>query len=110
MSPVLAVVSLLVAVVWHYWLAVPLAAGAVLLLLVLLQQVAVPVTSLVSRQVEREADVRAVELTQDPATYAEAMRTLVITNQADPSPPAAFHWWFGSHPTAAERVAVAERA
>ncbi|CAN5560709.1 hypothetical protein BH18ACT1_BH18ACT1_17080 [soil metagenome] len=33
MSPVLAVVSLLAAVVWHYWLAVPLAAGAVLLLL-----------------------------------------------------------------------------
>lgn len=83
------------------------AAGAVLLVLVLVQVVGAPAQSLISRQVERAADVRAVQLTQDPLAYADAMRTLLVTNQADPSPPAAYQWWFGTHPTGAERVARA---
>lgn len=84
------------------------AAGVVLLVVLAVQVVAVPVSSLLSRQVERAADVRAVELTQDPVAYAEAMRTLLVTNRADPAPPAAYQWWFGTHPSGAERVARAE--
>jgi len=83
------------------------AAGAVLLVLLLAQQASVPVDSLLSRQVERAADVRALELTDDPQAFAEAMQVLTLTNRADPSPPAWVQWWFGSHPTGAERVALA---
>ncbi|WP_380168638.1 M48 family metalloprotease [Jannaschia sp. R86511] len=84
------------------------AAGAVLLVVLLVQVLGAPAESLVSRQVERAADVRAVELTQDPQAYAEAMRTLLVTNRSDPSPPALHQWWFGTHPSGAERVARAE--
>ncbi len=84
------------------------AAGAVLLTVLLVEVGAAPASALVSRQLERAADVRAVELTQDPAAYAEAMRTLLVTNRADPSPPVAYQWWFGTHPSGAERVARAE--
>ena len=34
-------------------------------------------------------------------------RRLAETNLADPDPPAAWQWFFGSHPTAAARVAEA---
>lgn len=84
------------------------AAGAVVAVVVAVQVLAAPVESLVSRQIERAADVRAVELTRDPDAYAGAMRTLLVSNRADPSPPPWYQWWFGSHPTGAERVARAE--
>lgn len=86
------------------------AAGGVLLVLLLAQQAAVPVESLLSRQVERAADARAVELTGDPEAFAEAFQVLLQTNLADPSPPGWVQLWFGSHPTGAERVAVARGA
>ena len=86
------------------------AAGAVLLVVLLAQQVSVPVESLLSRQMERAADVRALELTDDPQAFAEAMQVLTLTNRSDPSPPAWVQWWFGSHPTGAERVAAARDA
>jgi STE24 endopeptidase len=35
-------------------------------------------------------------------------RGLAVTNLSDPDPPAAWQWFFGSHPTLAERVALAE--
>ena len=57
--------------------------------------------------VERHADEVAIRLTGDPGAFAAAQQTLLLTNLADPSPPAAVQWWFGTHPTGAERVAVA---
>lgn len=82
------------------------AVGAVVLTLVLLQLVATPVESLVSRQLERSADQTAIELTADPEAFVRAQQTLLAANLSDPSPPAWVHWWFGTHPTGAERVAV----
>ena len=35
-------------------------------------------------------------------------RELATGNLSDPSPPAAWRWYFGSHPTVAERIALAE--
>ena len=67
-----------------------------------------PVQNLVSRQVESRADVRALDLTEDPGAFIAMQRRLAGTNLSDPTPPAAWQWWFGSHPTAAQRVAMAE--
>ncbi|WP_336922722.1 M48 family metalloprotease [Aquipuribacter sp. SD81] len=86
----------------------PAAAGAVVLVVLLAPVVAGPAEALVSRQVERAADAGAVALTGDPGAYADMIRTLTLANRSDPSPPGVLQWWFGSHPTPAERVATAE--
>lgn len=86
------------------------AAGAVLLALVLVQVAATPVESLVSRQIERAADVRAVQITGDADAYVRVQQTLMVRNLADPAPPGWVQWWFGSHPSGAERVATAQRS
>jgi STE24 endopeptidase len=70
--------------------------------------VSAPVQNLVSRHVEARADVHALDLTDDPETFIEMQRGLARTNLSDPDPPAAWQWFFGSHPTLAERVALAE--
>jgi STE24 endopeptidase len=70
--------------------------------------VSAPVQNLVSRHVEARADVHALDLTEDPDTFIEMQRGLATTNIADPDPPGAWQWFFGSHPTLAERVALAE--
>ena len=80
----------------------------VLLLAAVGTLVGTPAQNLVSRQIETRADVRALELTGDPAAFSAMQRRLAATNLSDPTPPAAWQWFFGSHPTAAERIARAE--
>jgi STE24 endopeptidase len=82
---------------------VPLA----LFLLTIGTLVTTPVQNLVSRHIEARADVHALDLTGDPAAFAEMQRGLAGANLDDPDPPAAWHWFFGSHPTTAERVRLA---
>jgi STE24 endopeptidase len=68
---------------------------------------AAPVQNVVSRHIEARADVHALDLTHDPETFIAMQRGLAATNLSDPDPPAAWQWFFGSHPTVAERVALA---
>ncbi|MCV2491334.1 M48 family metallopeptidase [Geodermatophilus sp. YIM 151500] len=68
---------------------------------------ATPVQNVVSRNVEARADVRALELTADPDAFVAMQRRLALTNLSDPDPPEAWQWFFGSHPTAPQRVALA---
>nr|WP_275585389.1 M48 family metallopeptidase [Blastococcus saxobsidens] len=67
-----------------------------------------PLQNLVSRQIEARADVHALDLTRDPEAFIAMQRRLSTTNLGDPDPPAAWHWYFGSHPTAAQRIALAQ--
>ena len=80
----------------------------VLFLLAVGTLVSSPVQNLVSRHVEARADVHALDLTADPDAFVAMQRGLAGTNLSDPDPPAAWHWFFGSHPTVAERVAMAQ--
>jgi STE24 endopeptidase len=66
-----------------------------------------PVQNLVSRHIEARADLFALDLTRDPGAFISMQRRLAETNLSDPAPPAAWQWFFGSHPTAAQRVAFA---
>jgi STE24 endopeptidase len=66
-----------------------------------------PVQNLVSRHIEARADVHALDLTGDPDAFVAMQRDLAVTNLAQPDPPAPWQWFFGSHPTTAERVALA---
>ncbi len=80
----------------------------VLLLVAVGSLVATPVQNLVSRQVEERADLFALDLTRDAQAFIAMQRRLAQTNISDPDPPAPWQWFFGSHPTAAQRVAMAE--
>jgi STE24 endopeptidase len=80
----------------------------VMLLVALGTLVSTPVQNLVSRHVEARADLHALDLTGNAAAFEEMQRRLAETNVSDPSPPVPWQWWFGSHPTAAQRIAMAE--
>ena len=69
---------------------------------------ATPVQNLVSRHVEARADLHALDLTGDAAAFVAMQQRLAGTNVSDPSPPAPWQWFFGSHPTVAQRMAMAE--
>ena len=79
----------------------------VLFLLAAGSLLATPVQNTVSRQVEARADLHALDTTRDPASFVDMQRRLSTTNLSDPDPPAAWQWFFGSHPTTAQRVAFA---
>ena len=67
-----------------------------------------PVQNGVSRQLEVRADQHALDLTADPDAFAAVMRRLAVANLNQPDPPTAWHWFFGSHPTTAQRVTAAQ--
>ncbi|MGY1594372.1 M48 family metallopeptidase [Geodermatophilus sp. SYSU D00708] len=83
---------------------VPLA----LLLVAVGSLVATPVQNLVSRHVEARADLHALDLTGDADAFVAMQDRLAASNLSDPDPPAAWQWFFGSHPTGPQRVAFAE--
>ena len=69
--------------------------------------ISTPLQNLVSRHIEARADIHALDLTRDPGTFIAMQRELAVTNLSEPDPPAALQWFFGSHPTTAQRVGFA---
>jgi STE24 endopeptidase len=69
-----------------------------------------PLSNWVSRAYEREAEWRALQLAQDPPAAIGLQQGLVEKSLGVPDPPAAIRVWFGSHPTALERIGMALRA
>jgi STE24 endopeptidase len=84
--------------------AIPLA----LLVVAVLQLVATPAQNLVSRRMEAEADWKALQATHDPAAARGLFRELAATSLGNPSPPGWSQLLFGTHPTLADRVAMAD--
>jgi STE24 endopeptidase len=82
---------------------VPLA----LLTLSVLQLVLMPFVNVVSRRYEAEADWVALKATRDPAA-AKGLFTGFVEDLADPQPPGWAQLFFGSHPSALDRVEMAE--
>ena len=66
-----------------------------------------PVTNLVSRRIEARADVHALDLTRDPATFAESQRRLALVNLSDLDPHPLAYAMFATHPSTTERLALA---
>jgi STE24 endopeptidase len=69
-----------------------------------------PLANAVSRRYEAEADWLALEATRDPESGIALDRNFVRTGLADPDPPAWVTFWFGTHPTPMDRIAMAEAA
>ncbi|MFS3129704.1 M48 family metallopeptidase [Nocardioides sp. Bht2] len=66
-----------------------------------------PVQATISRTIETRADETALEMTGDPEAFLAMQRTLCIRAVCDPTPPAFSQFWFGTHPTVLQRVAMA---
>ena len=61
-----------------------------------------------SREVERSADIFALELTDDPEGLIDLQKELTVSNVSDPDPPSALTFLFGTHPPAIERIGLAK--
>jgi Zn-dependent protease with chaperone function len=67
-----------------------------------------PAQNLVSRRDEAEADWKALETTHDPASARGLFREFTATSLGDPSPPTWAYLLLETHPTLAQRVAMAD--
>jgi STE24 endopeptidase len=61
----------------------------------------------VSRRIEARADVHALDLTGDPATFVASERRLAVANLSDLDPNPLVYGLFATHPSAPERIALA---
>jgi STE24 endopeptidase len=67
-----------------------------------------PVNNGLSRRIETRADVASLETTRDPVAFVRMQRALDVHSLSN-DPPAWSEFWFGSHPTTLERIAVAQQ-
>ncbi|WP_217923736.1 M48 family metalloprotease [Miltoncostaea oceani] len=68
-----------------------------------------PLGTWVSRAFEREAEWRGLQLSRDPEAAIGLQQGLVERSLGVPDPPAPVSFWFGTHPTALERIGMALR-
>ncbi len=66
-----------------------------------------PVQNTISRAIEARADRASLEATGDYAGFEALQRRLATRSLSDASPPAWSQFWFGSHPTAVQRIGLA---
>lgn len=87
---------------------VPQSVPLALLVVAVLQLALAPAQSWISRRMESEADWKALQTTRDPDAARGLFVGFARTSLGDPSPPAWARLLLGSHPSLAERVAMAE--
>jgi Zn-dependent protease with chaperone function len=78
--------------------------AAVASLVLALEAAATPVTAGLSRTIEHRADVRSVQLSQDPSAHVTMLRAFVTDGLADPDPPRWTVLLRATHPTPRERI------
>jgi STE24 endopeptidase len=89
-------------------MASPAAVPLSLLVLVVLGLVSTPVTNVITRHMEEEADWMALETTHDPDSARRLFQDFTITSLNDPDPPTWAYVFFDTHPTTEQRIALAE--
>ncbi|MFB9624637.1 M48 family metallopeptidase [Nonomuraea helvata] len=85
----------------------PRAVGAIMGLMTIGSLIMGPAQNLVSRHIEARADLHALDLTRDPATFIAMQKRLAVTNVSDLSPDAVEYVLYASHPSTPERIAMA---
>jgi STE24 endopeptidase len=85
----------------------PRAAALILALVTLGTQLAGPAHNVVSRRIEARADVHALDLTRDPATFVAMQRSLAVRNISDLRPDLVEYILWSTHPATPERIALA---
>ncbi len=79
----------------------------VLALLAVTTLLVAPATNLVSRRIEARADVHALDLTRDAATFRATQKRLALSNLSDLDPSPLAYAFFATHPSVTERLALA---
>jgi STE24 endopeptidase len=69
-----------------------------------------PISNMISRRHERQADAYAVAVTRNGTAFANALRRLAVTNLADPEPHPLIEFLFYRHPSIAKRIQLLESA
>jgi STE24 endopeptidase len=72
--------------------------------------VSAPLVNWVSRAYESEADWRGIQLSRDPQAAIGLQQGLAAKSLGVPDTPEGIQVWFGSHPTALQRIGLALRA
>lgn len=85
----------------------PRAVGVVMGLMTIGSLIMGPAQNVISRHIEARADMHALDLTQDPATFIAMQKRLAIANISDLSPDAVEYVLYASHPPGPERIAMA---
>lgn len=67
-----------------------------------------PISNMLSRRHERQADAYAAEVTKNGTAFAAALRRLADTNLADPEPHPVVEFLFYRHPSIAKRIQLLE--
>ena len=70
--------------------------------------VTTPAQNVVSRRADAEADWKALRATRDPEAARGLFREFAVTSLGDPSPPTWAYVLLDTHPTLAQRVAMAD--
>ncbi|WP_433441707.1 M48 family metallopeptidase [Nonomuraea sp. CA-141351] len=85
----------------------PRAVGVIMGLMTIGSLIMGPAQNLISRHIEARADLHALDLTHDPATFISMQKRLAVTNVSDLSPDAVEYVLYASHPSSPERIAMA---
>jgi Zn-dependent protease with chaperone function len=85
----------------------PAAVPLSLLVLVVLQLAGLPLTNLITRHIETEADWMALRTTHDPGADRRLMQSFTRTSLVQPDPPTWSYILLEDHPTIAQRIALA---
>jgi STE24 endopeptidase len=88
-------------------LARPEAVPIALLTITVLELALLPVTNLISRRYEAEADWLGMQATNRPAAQEGLIRALATASLAQPDPPLWAHVLLNTHPTPLQRIATA---
>jgi len=85
----------------------PEAVPVALLVVAVLQLAFAPAANAISRRMEAESDWKALQVTRDPQALEELMVGFSDVSLGDPDPPGWVQLVMGTHPTLADRVAMA---
>jgi STE24 endopeptidase len=66
-----------------------------------------PVENVISRAIEARADRASLQATGDYAGFEKLQTQLAVRSLSDADPPWLSQFWFGSHPTALQRIGMA---
>lgn len=86
---------------------VPEAIPLALVVVAVLQLATAPASTWLSRRMEAEADWKALQVTQDPASMETLFVAFSETSLGDPDPPRWVELMLGTHPSLADRVSMA---
>ncbi len=89
-------------------LARPEAVPVAVLVFVLAQLLSAPLTNMVSRREEAEADWSALRATHDPQAARALFKRLATTSLAEPDPPSWVYVLDEDHPTIVQRIAMVD--